>query len=53
MRKYVIIAVVAAIVLAATGFYFKGKKPEYTYRTVKVERGTIVSSVAPPAISPP
>jgi len=46
MRKYVIIAVVAAIVLAATGFYFKGKKPEYTYRTVKVERGTIVSSVA-------
>lgn len=46
MRKYVIIAVVAAIVLAAAGFYFKGKKPEYTYRTVKVERGTIVSSVA-------
>jgi HlyD family secretion protein len=46
MKKYVIIAAVAAILLVATVFYFKGKKPEFTYKSVKVERGTIVSTVA-------
>lgn len=46
MKKYVIIAAVAAIVLAAAAFYLKGKKPEYTYKTVKVEKGTIVATVA-------
>jgi HlyD family secretion protein len=46
MKKYVIIAAVAAILLVAAFFYFKGKKPEFTYKGVKVERGTIVSTVA-------
>lgn len=46
MKKYVIIAAVAAILLVAALFYFKGNKPEFTYKGVKVERGTIVSTVA-------
>jgi len=46
MRKYVIIFAVAAILLVAAVFYFKGKKPEFTYKSVKVEKGTIVSTVA-------
>jgi HlyD family secretion protein len=45
--KKLVIAVVVIIVAAAVGIYFyTGKKPEVTYRTAKVERGTIVSSVS-------
>jgi HlyD family secretion protein len=46
MKKLVIIVV--AILLLGGGAFFavKGRKPEITYKTVKVERGTIVSSVA-------
>lgn len=46
MKKYIIIAVVALLVAAAGIYYFKNRKPEITYRTVKIERGTIVSTVA-------
>ncbi|HZV81892.1 MAG TPA: efflux RND transporter periplasmic adaptor subunit [Geobacteraceae bacterium] len=46
MKKYVIAAAVAAILLVVAVFYFKGKKPEISYKSVKVERGAIVSSVA-------
>ncbi len=46
MKKY-LIAAVALIILAAAGFYIvKSRKPEVTYKSVKVERGTVVSTVA-------
>jgi HlyD family secretion protein len=45
--KKLVIAVVVIIVTAAVGIYFyTGKKPEITYRTAKVERGPLVSSVS-------
>ena len=44
--KKLVIALVMVIVAAAIGIYFyNGKKPEITYRTAKVERGSLVSSV--------
>jgi len=46
MKKYIVIAVVAAILLVAAVFYLKGKKPEFTYKSVMIEKGTIVSTVA-------
>jgi HlyD family secretion protein len=46
MKKYIIIAVVALIVIGA-GFYFvKSRKPEITYKTARLEKGTIVSTVS-------
>lgn len=45
--KKLVIALVAVVLAAAVGIYFyNGKKPEVTYRTVKVERGPLVSSVS-------
>jgi len=46
MRKYVIAAVVTVVIIVAAVFYLKSRKPEITYKSTKVERGTIVSSVA-------
>src|SRR6185369_1555708 len=46
MKKYIIITVVALLVAAAGIYFFKNRKPEITYKTVKLERGTIVSTVA-------
>ena len=46
MKKY-LIAAVAVIVLAGAGLYaVKSRKPEITYKSVKVERGTVISTVA-------
>jgi len=46
MKKY-LLAAVAVIILAAAGFYaVKSRKPEITYKSVKAERGTVVSTVA-------
>lgn len=46
MKKYIIIAVIALIAVGA-GFYFvKSRKPEITYKTAKLEKGTIVSTVS-------
>ena len=46
MKKIVIAAVVAAVCLAV-GIYFYGKKaPEAVYKTAKVERGSIISTVS-------
>jgi len=46
MKKYLFVAV-AVFILAAAGFYaVKSRKPEITYKSVKVERGTVVSTVA-------
>ncbi len=46
MKKLVIAAVAVAIILVGAFAYFKGKKPEITYKSAKVERGTIISTVA-------
>jgi HlyD family secretion protein len=47
MKKIVIlILVVVAVGGAAVGFYLLKKQPEATYRTAKVERGPLVSSVS-------
>jgi HlyD family secretion protein len=46
MKKY-LIAAVAVIVLAAAGLYaVKSRKPEITYKSMKVERGSVVATVA-------
>jgi len=46
MKKF-LFAAVAVFILAAAGYYaVKSRKPEITYKSVKVERGTVVSTVA-------
>ena len=46
MKKLVIILAVI-IAVGSVGFYFyTGKTPEITYRTAKVERGPLISSVS-------
>lgn len=46
MKKYLVAAVVLAIIAAVSIYFVKSRKPEITYKTVKVERGTVVSTVA-------
>ena len=46
MKKYIIIAVIAVLIAGAGIFYYKSRKPEISYKTAKIERGTIVSTVA-------
>jgi HlyD family secretion protein len=47
MKKIVIlILVMVAVACAAVAFYLLKKQPEATYRTAKVERGPLVSSVS-------
>jgi len=46
MKKYLVAAVVLAIIAAVSVYFVKSRKPEITYKTVKVERGTVVSTVA-------
>lgn len=48
MKKYLLLAAVVllAIAIAVGVYYLLSKNPEATYRTAKVERGTIVSSVS-------
>jgi HlyD family secretion protein len=45
MKKYIISALIVVVIIAGAIFYFKSRKPEITYKSVKVERGTIVSTV--------
>ncbi len=45
--KRLILPALAIVIIAAVGiFLIKGKKPEVAYKTTKVERGSIVSSVS-------
>jgi HlyD family secretion protein len=46
MKKIVITALVAIVAIAAGIFYYSRREPETTYRTARVERGSIVSSVS-------
>lgn len=46
MKKYIIIAAVALLLVAAGIFYFKSRKPAVSYKTAKLEKGTIVAMVS-------
>lgn len=46
MRKYIVLAAVTLLIAAAASYYFKNKKPHITYKTAKLEKGTIVSTVS-------
>ncbi len=46
MKKYVVVLVVVIVAVAAGIYFSSSKKPEITYRTAKVERGPLVSSVS-------
>lgn len=46
MKKYIFIAVVTLLIIAAGIYYFKNKTPKITYKTAKLEKGTIVSTVS-------
>jgi HlyD family secretion protein len=46
MKKILIILAIILLVAAVAGFAFFNRKPEVTYRTAKIERGTIISTVS-------
>ncbi|MSN25059.1 MAG: efflux RND transporter periplasmic adaptor subunit [Geobacter sp.] len=46
MKKYLIILIVILAIAGAAGFFFFKRPPEISYKTAKIERGTITSTVA-------
>ncbi len=46
MKKYLIILAGVILIAGITGYFFYKRMPEVSYRTAKIERGTIVSTVA-------
>lgn len=46
MKKFFIIAAVLLLIAGSLGFFFYKRTPSVTYKTAKIERGTIVSTVA-------
>ena len=46
MKKYLIFLVIILIVGGIFGYFFHKRTPEISYRTAKIERGTIISNVA-------
>jgi len=46
MKKFIIIAVIALIAVGAGLYFVKSRKPEIIYKTAKLEKGTIVSTVS-------
>lgn len=46
MKKYLIILAVIILIAAIAGYFFYKRTPEVSYKTAKIERGTIVSAVA-------
>jgi HlyD family secretion protein len=46
MKKIIIAAVVAAVALAAGIYFYSNQAPESAYKTAKVERGAMVSTVS-------
>lgn len=46
MKKYLNAAAALLILVVAVIFFVRSRKPEITYKSVKVERGTVVSTVA-------
>jgi HlyD family secretion protein len=46
MKKYLVILAVILLAVAIAGYYFYNRTPEVSYNTAKIERGTIISTVA-------
>ena len=46
MKKYLVITAVIIVIAGIAGYFFYKRTPEVTYKTSKIERGTIVSTVA-------
>lgn len=46
MKKYLIILAIITLVAGIAGYFFYKRSPEISYKSVKIERGTIVSTVA-------
>ena len=46
MKKYLILLTVVLLISGLAGFFFLKRTPEISYKTVKIERGTVVSTVA-------
>ncbi len=46
MKKYLIILAAVLAIAATGGYFFYKRTPEITYRTARIERGTVVSTVA-------
>lgn len=46
MKKYLIILFVVLAMAAIAGYFFYKRTPEVSYKTARIERGTIVSTVA-------
>jgi HlyD family secretion protein len=46
MKKYLIILAVVLLISGIAGFFYLKRTPEVSYKTVRIERGTIVSTVA-------
>jgi HlyD family secretion protein len=46
MKKYLIILAVTLLIVGVAGFFYFKRTPEVSYKTAKIERGAIVSTVA-------
>lgn len=46
MKKYLIILAAVLAIAATGGYFFYKRTPEITYKTARIERGTVVSTVA-------
>ena len=46
MKKYLFIFAVIISIAGITGYFFYKRTPEVSYKTAKIERGTIISTVA-------
>src|SRR5512133_2193676 len=46
MKKYLILLAVVLLISGIAGFFYLKRTPEVSYKTVKIERGTVVASVS-------
>jgi HlyD family secretion protein len=46
MKKYLIILAAVIFIVGIVGYFFYNRAPEVSYKSAKIERGTIVSTVA-------
>src|SRR5512133_155631 len=46
MKKYLILLAVVLLISGIAGFFYLKRTPEVSYKTVKIERGTVVATVA-------
>ena len=46
MKKYLIILTVVILIAGVAGYFYYKRTPEISFKTAKIERGTIVSTVA-------